>query len=408
MKLLDEIKESLMISIQSILQHKMRSTLTTLGIVIGIVSVTLMSMAIEGLRNAFESSISMIGADVLYIQKWPWFAGEDWWKYRNRREIKISYEKDIEKYSTLAVAVAPIVGKSSTVKFRDKVAENVMIIGSDEDYIYTAGVSVSNGRFITSVEVRASRPVCVLGYEVAKKLFPGNFDPIGQSVKIAGRTFRVVGVLEKQGNFLGMFSLDYRVVIPVGQFIKMFPWRRGAVISVKVKDIALIEDAIDELRGIMRRVRKLKPTQEDDFAINRQELFLNAYNQTVGLIGVIGLGITVLALVVGGVGIMNIMFVSVRERTREIGIRKAVGATRKIIMLQFLIEAVMIGLIGGVIGLVLAIIFGFLVDQIIPTSLPVWIIFLALGISILVGVISGFIPAYRASRVDPVESLRYE
>ena len=407
MQILNELKESIKISIQSISAHKLRSTLTTLGVVIGIVSVTLMTMAVEGLRRSFEESISAIGADVLYIQKWPWFAGREWWKYRNRREIKISYAEKIKKYATLVQAVAPVIGRGAVVRYGDRVAEGVMVIGTTDEYIYTAGVSVASGRFMTPVESMAGRPVCVLGAEVAEKLFP-HIDPVGRTVKIAGRNFRVVGVLEKQGKFLGLASLDYRVVIPVKQFMKMFPWRRGATITVKVKDITLVDDAIEELRGIMRRIRRLRPEQEDDFAINRQELFLNAYNQTVGVISRVGIGITLLALIVGGIGIMNIMFVSVRERTREIGIRKAVGATRRAIMLQFLTEAVFIGLIGGVIGLILAVILGFIVNKILPTALPVWVVFVSLFLSMIVGVVSGIIPAYRASKLDPVEALRYE
>ncbi|MEN3038990.1 MAG: ABC transporter permease [Candidatus Kryptonium sp.] len=407
MKFVLQLQESFKIAIQSILAHKLRSALTTLGVVIGIVSVTLMNMTIEGLGEAFRSSISSIGADVLYIQKWAWFAGEDWWKYRNRREIQISYAKDIKDRSTYAVAVAPIVFASATIRYESNAMENIQVIGTTDEYIYTAGISVENGRFMSEVEVKAERPVCVIGAEIAEKLF-GNINPVGREMKIAGKTFRVVGVLEKQGKFLGLESLDDRVYIPIGQFIRMFPWRRGATITVKVRSMDEIEEAIEELRGIMRAVRRLKPWQEDDFSINRQELLLNAYNQTVGVIGTVGIGITVLSLIVGGIGIMNIMFVSVKERTKEIGIRKAVGATQKSILMQFLIEAILISSIGGIIGLIFAIILGFVVDQILPTTLPLWVALLSIFISIIVGIISGFIPAYRASKVDPVESLRYE
>ncbi|MCS7229722.1 MAG: ABC transporter permease [Candidatus Kryptonium sp.] len=407
MKFILQLQESFKIAIQSILAHKLRSALTTLGVVIGIVSVTLMNMTIEGLEKAFRSSISSIGADVLYIQKWAWFAGEDWWKYRNRREIQISYAKDIKDRSTYAVAVAPTVFANATIRYGSNSMENIYIIGTTDEYIYTAGISVENGRFMSEVEVKAERPVCVIGAEIAEKLF-GNINPIGREMKIAGKTFRVVGVLEKQGKFLGLESLDDRVYIPIGQFIKMFPWRRGATITVKVRSMDEIEEAIEELRGIMRAVRKLKPWQEDDFSINRQELLLNAYNQTIGVIGTVGIGITVLSLIVGGIGIMNIMFVSVKERTKEIGIRKAVGATQKSILMQFLIEATLISSIGGIIGLIFAVILGFVVDQILPTTLPLWVALLSIFISIMVGIISGFIPAYRASKVDPVESLRYE
>ena len=402
-----QLKESFKSALQSILAHKLRSSLTTLGVVIGIVSVTLMNMAIEGLRRAFETSISAIGADVLYIQKWPWFTGEDWWKYRNRREIQISYAKYIKEKSTYAVAVAPTVHAYATVRYGSNNLENVVVVGTTDEFIYTAGVSVELGRFMSEVEVKAERPVCVIGAEIAEKLFV-NVNPIGREIKIAGRSFRVVGVLEKQGKFLGLATLDDRIYIPIDQFIRIFPWRMGATISVKVRDMNEIEDAIEELRGIMRTLRGLKPWQEDDFSINRQELFLNAYNQSVGIIGAVGLGITILALVVGGIGIMNIMFVSVKERTREIGIRKAVGATRRAILMQFLIEAILIGLFGGIIGLIFAVLLGFVVDQVIPTTLPLWVAILSLLISVFVGVVSGFIPAYSASKVDPVESLRYE
>ncbi len=405
MKILFQLEEALKIAIQSILAHKLRSALTTLGIIIGIVSVTLMNMTIEGLGRAFQSSISAIGADVLYIQKWPWFAGEDWWKYRNRREIQISYVKEIKERSTYAVAVAPAIGASTTIRFGGNFMENAIVIGTTDEFIYTAGVSVEMGRFMS--EVNAERPVCVIGAEVAEKLFV-NLNPIGRDLKIAGRNFKVVGVLEKQGKFLGLQSLDDRVYIPIGQFIRMFPWRWGTTINVKVRDMNEIEDAIEELRGIMRALRRLKPWQEDDFSINRQELLLNAYNQTVGIIGAVGLGITVLSLVVGAIGVMNIMFVSVKERTREIGIRKAVGATRFAILIQFLIEAVFISSLGGVIGLIFAVMLGFVVDQIIPTALPIWVALVAILISITVGLVSGLIPAYKASKVNPIESLRYE
>lgn len=401
------LKESFKVALQSILAHKLRSSLTTLGIIIGIVSVTLMNMTIEGLRGAFERSISAIGADVLYVEKWPWFAGEDWWKYRNRREIQIKFASEIKERSTYALAVAPTIFASSTVRYGSNVLENIPVIGTTEEFIYTSGMAIESGRFMTEVEVKAERPVCVIGAEIAEKLFT-NINPIGKEIKIAGRTFRVVGVFEKQGKFLGIESLDDRVYIPVGQFVRMFPWRFGASIAVKVKDINEIEEAREELRGIMRALRRLKPWEEDDFAINRQELLLNAYNQTVGVIGTVGIGITILSLIVGGIGIMNIMFVSVKERTKEIGIRKAVGATQRAILLQFLIEAILIGLLGGIIGLIFAILLGFVVDQVIPTSLPLWVAFMAILISIFVGVVSGFIPAYKASKVDPVESLRYE
>ena len=272
-----QLQESLKIALQSIFAHKLRSALTTLGIIIGIVSVTLMNMTIEGLGEAFRSSISAIGADVLYIQKWPWFAGEDWWKYRNRREIKISYAKDIKERSTYAVAVAPTVFSRSTLRLGSNSMENVIVIGTTDEFIYTAGVSVEFGRFMSEVEVKAERPVCVIGAEIAEKLF-GNVNPIGRDLKIAGRTFRVVGVLEKQGKFLGLESLDDRVYIPIGQFMRMFPWRTGATITVKIKNMDEIEEAIEELLMVYLQVLEQSQLSVFDHLITRS-VYDVAYRQ---------------------------------------------------------------------------------------------------------------------------------
>ncbi|MBW7887953.1 MAG: ABC transporter permease [Bacteroidetes bacterium] len=411
MKLLDfgfELKEGLAISFQAIRANKMRSVLTTLGIIIGIVSVTLMGTAIEGLNRSFNENIQKLGADVLYVQKFPWFdGGDNWWKYRNRKDITVRQYRSIKDQATMLAAASPSSGRMATVKYLNHSIEGVMAVGSNQDYLAISGATMENGRFFSQAESDGGRPVVVLGYKVAGDLFP-NETPIGKNVKVSNYTYRVVGVMAEQGNFLG-WSLDNRVVIPMTNFMQRFFNRRhGIEIQVKVSDLKQIEDAKEELRGILRKVRNVKPGDEDDFAINQQELFIQTFNTIGGVIAGIGLFITALSLFVGAIGIMNIMFVSVTERTKEIGIRKAIGAKRLTILLQFLIEAAALALMGGVLGLMISYPLSLLLDQVLPTSMPISVVLIAIFISILVGVISGFLPANRASKMDPVDALRYE
>ena len=403
-----DLKEGLLIAFGAIRANKMRSILTALGIFIGILSVTLMGTAIEGLDRAFNKSISAIGADVLYIQKWPWGGGQDWWNIRNRKDIRIEHARALERSAELVQSVSPIIGTARNVKYGRKIIENAIIVGTDEEFTITSNVNVELGRFLTALEVSGGRPICVLGSEIAEGLFP-NETPMGKTVKVGGYPYKVVGVLEKQGSFLGMQSLDNRVYVSINRFFKEFRSFRGGIdVWVKSASLENVEEAKEEVRGIMRKARRLLPKQPDDFAINQQEILIQTFNAVGVLIAGFGLFITGLSLFVGGIGIMNIMFVSVTERTREIGIRMAIGAPRRTILLQFLIEASALSLMGGLLGIVIAFPLTLIIDQVLPTAMPLNIVIIALAVSVIVGVISGFLPAYRASRLDPVDALRYE
>jgi putative ABC transport system permease protein len=405
----DEFKEGMAIAFAAIRANKMRSVLTTLGIVIGIVSVTLMGTAIEGLNRAFNKSIAALGSDVLYIQKWPWGdAGDDWWKIKNRKDIRIKQSRDIEKYAEYAKAVNPAMGTILNVKYGQKYVEGVTVVGTGSDLLETSGATVAYGRFFSRMEADGGRPVCAIGSEVAANLFP-NENPIGKEIKIGGYAYRVLGVFDKQGNFLGMQSLDNRVYVPINRFFQEFMSFRGGIqIMVKAKSVAELDETKEEVRGILRKSRGLKPKDPDDFAINQQEILIQTFNTIGGVIAAVGLFITGMSLFVGGIGIMNIMFVSVTERTREIGIRKAIGAPRRTILLQFLMESAALCLIGGIIGIIIAFPISLIIDTFLPTAMPVSVVVIALLVSVFVGVISGFLPAYRASRLDPVDALRYE
>jgi putative ABC transport system permease protein len=260
---------------------------------------------------------------------------------------------------------------------------------------------------MSPAEVEGSRPVCVIGYNIAENLFP-NVSPIGAKVTIAEQNYEVVGVVEKRGKFLGMFSMDDEVHIPISQFMANFSFRPDIRIDVKVAELHRMEDAKEELIGIMRKLRKIPPGGRDDFAINQQDMFINNFNKVGGTLAAIGLFITGLSLFVGGIGIMNIMFVSVTERTREIGIRKAIGAKKRAILLQFLVEAVAICVLGGLIGLGIAWPITFAMSKVFPVAMSIPVVVVALVVSITTGVVSGFMPAWRASRMNPVDALRAE
>jgi putative ABC transport system permease protein len=398
--------ESFRIALNSIFSNKSRSILTALGIIIGVLSVTLMGTLISGLDRGFDKSMAFLGKDVFSISRWEWFGDADWWEVRNRPRMRLEYVDVIKEKSSYAEAVAPVMQRGAALSRGESSTAGTQIFGTNTDYMSTITANIAQGRFFTEGEDRSGSRVTIIGNDIAENLFV-NQDPVGEYLKIDGIKFRVIGVMEKQGKFLGLFSVDNQAIIPVGTSVRLFSKRGFIRISVKVPPENIV-DAKDELYGIMRQTRGLKPSEKDDFAINQTEAFEKQYNQIKLAIGGTGIFITILSLVVGGIGIMNIMFVSVQERTKEIGVRKAIGATKNMILAQFLMEAITICLIGGLIGLMMAGGLSFIINKFFPSTMPLWLALTSILLSVFVGVVSGVVPSYRAARLDPIDALRYE
>jgi len=413
-RLLYELSESIRIAAAQIRANKMRSALTALGVIIGIVAVTLMGTAIKGIDAGVDRSMAGFGDDILYVSKWPWSGVEDWWNYRNRKPIRHDYAPQINAWinanpgGPLKLAV-PTGERFTTIVRGEYRVNNIYTFGTTADYVRIARTDMKEGRFFTDFEGQAGANVCVIGFDVADALFP-NESPLDQTIRIRDQNFRVIGVAARQGSFLGLFSWDSMVAMPLTTYRRYYRVGEGGEIRVQVDNTRMAE-AKEELQGLMRRIRGLGPEQRDDFSINEQGTIRQQLDPIKNGIAMAGLFITGLALFVGAIGIMNITYVSVKERTKEIGTRKALGARRRTILLQFLIEAVSICFVGGVVGLGLAAGLSGIVSVVAPSFPLVFstgLVVTGLTVSVLTGVFSGFAPAWAASKLDPVVALRYE
>jgi len=409
MRIANSFLEGFRIALQALKVNKIRSTLTALCIIIGITMVTIVDSVTTGMDVTFEESMAMMGQDVVYVQKWPWGMGGEykWWEYRNRKEIELEYVEQIRDYSRYASNVTAVANRGTSIRYKDKSAEGVGLSGATANYLSIQGLNIAEGRMYVDQEVRSGSKVAVIGNTLMESLFEME-TALGKQIRVGGQKFTVIGILEKQGKFLGLEDTDNRIIIPISAYKQIYGLRYGLQIGVQFPSQEAMKEGEYELEGIMRRIRQLDATADNDFALNKPEAFKEQLEGMKAGIYAVGFILSGLSLLIGGIGVMNIMFVSVRERTKEIGIRKAVGAKSWEILTQFLLEAIAICLLGGIIGVALAGGLTILINQVFVAVMNVSVVIVAFSICTIVGVTFGFIPAYRAAKSDPIESLRFE
>ncbi|ADO72405.1 ABC transporter permease [Stigmatella aurantiaca] len=402
--------DNLRLAFGTFLGNPLRSLLTLLGIVIGVTTVITMMALIEGLRIKVNKDLSQLGANTFMATKWPMGFGRfNWQMYAKRPSFTLEDARAIEQScpSVKSVAASDDEGGQKIVTATQETRPSVRVFGATPEYLETSGITVASGRFFGESEAVDGRHVAVVGLDVADALLPGQ-NPIGHEIRVKGRPFTIIGVLQRRGSFLGMMSMDNLVIMPLRSFQQLYGKARSLDLNIQAHDADLVNKAKDEVETLLRRRRDVGPLAENNFELHTNESMTQTFNQLSQVITIAGFGVCLLSLVVGGIGILNIMLVSVTERTKEIGIRKALGARKRRILGQFATEAVMLSLVGGAIGVGLGFGLAFLGRWMLgfPTLVPPWAVALSLGMSSGVGLIFGIYPAARAARLDPVEAMR--
>ncbi len=407
-----QITEPIMMAFHSLWTNKLRSFLTLLGVIIGVFTIIGMQSVIAGFRRQMYKELSILGSNTFQVQKYPavQMGGQDRQKYRNRKDLTWEQGEAIQDYAIHVAAVGVENWEwGQELKYQDKRTKSpISLAGATPEFAVANGYFVQFGRFLTDSDVLHNRNVVVIGVDVVEDLFPFR-DPLGADVKIMGRPFQVIGVLEERGSQFGE-SRDNRAIIPLSTWEQMYGRRRSVNITVRAASSEVYQQAMDEVISILRTVRKVPPGEPNDFEIFSSETLKTTFDDMTRMVWFAAVGIASISLIVAGIGIMNIMLVTVTERTREIGIRKAIGARRGDILTQFLIESVILSLIGGVIGVGVGITIAQVLSNTtsLPSAIPTWAVVVALLFCSMIGLFFGIYPAAKASKLDPIESLRYE
>ncbi len=409
------IKESLIFAVISLTVNKLRTFLSLLGITIGIFAIILVYSIVDSLEKNIRDSVSQLGDNVVYVQKWPWGGGGEyaWWKYLNR-PVPLSKESDlVRKRSQYAenVAFGTSLG-GATAKRNGMDAGGVEVLGITYEYNQIWDFDLKEGRYFTENEMFGGKPYCIIGANIEEGLFPGGESALGEQISIRGQKLTVIGVFEKVGESLVGQSYDKMVLVPF-KFVRTVvntDKNDGNLIMVSAKKGISLAQLKDELTGLMRSIRRLRPGADDNFALNDPSLISNQLDGLFGVLGLVGTVIGGFSILVGGFGIANIMFVSVRERTNEIGVQKALGAKNFVVLIQFLTESIVLCLLGGAAGLFLVYLGALAAAKVFDFDifLSTRNIIVGLGLSGVIGLLSGFIPAWMASRLDPVEAIRMQ
>jgi putative ABC transport system permease protein len=402
--------EGVIIAIQSIWANKLRTILTLIGIIIGVTTLIAVVSVINGMNNYVTTKINSMGSNTFIVDKEGLITSEEEWiKTRKRKNITVEDMRAVERYCDLCENVGGTPEPSPTkVKYGADYLEDIWVVGATYNYLDISDVDLDYGRPMSESDDLHRSAVCLVGPDIVSNLIKSG-SALGKDIKVGKYYFRIVGVAKSRGSFLGM-NQDNWVVVPLTTYQKYFGRRRSISIYAKAKDIKLMEEAQDQVRSILRARRKLQYNQKDDFGIMTAATFLNLYNDITATLWIVLVFISSIALIVGGIVIMNIMLVSVTERTREVGIRKAIGARRRDILWQFLVEAATLSAIGGGIGVLIGIIFAVILDYAspLPATVELWAVMTGLAVASGVGIIFGLFPAVKAARLDPIESLRYE
>jgi putative ABC transport system permease protein len=402
-------RESVGIALGALRANKLRSFLTLLGTIIGVTSVIFVVSIVQGLNRYVTDKLLQAGSNVFYLDQWGFITSqEEWEARRNWPAVTVDDADALQNAIPHASMIVGTAGTMDKLRFREKVMKNVQINARGPGYEVIDDLSIADGRHLGELDDQRRRAVCIIGPEVAEELFPG-LDAVGRVIRIGNDSFEIVGVTVAKGKLLGQ-TQDRFVTIPIRTFQKLRQERADISIAVKSIDQPSMELALQEVRTIMRGRRHLGPGRPDNFGITTADTWLDFYHTLTGGIFIVTIGVAAISLVVGGIVIMNIMLVSVTERTREIGVRKALGARRRDILVQFLVEATTLSLSGGVIGIVVGVLLALLMGALtpLPTAISMPAVLAGIVMSSVIGMFFGSYPAFRAARLDPIEALRYE